>query len=323
MDTIDKPSSLKEKKITVEWTRKDLVGLQDLSREEIELVLETAKSLQEISLRPIKKVPTLRGRTVANLFFEPSTRTRVSFELAEKRLSADTINITGSTSSTVKGETLKDTIRNIESLKVEMIVMRHPASGAPHRLARSLGVSVINAGDGINEHPTQALLDMFTIREKKGKLAGLKVAFVGDILHSRVARSNLWGLTKMGAKVILCGPKTLLPPKVETFGAQVTTNLKEAIKDVDVINLLRIQSERQSQSYFPSIREYDNSYQINSEILRRAKPDVLIMHPGPVNRGIELSSEVIDGPYSVILDQVTNGLAVRMAVLYLLSGARK
>ncbi len=304
------------------WTRKDLVGLRDLSPEEIEIVLDTAKSLQEISLRPIKKVPTLRGRTVANLFFEPSTRTRISFELAEKRLSADTINVTGSTSSTVKGEMLKDTIRNIESLKVEMIVMRHSSSGAPHRLARSLGVSVINAGDGINEHPTQALLDMFTIREKKKKLAGLKVVFVGDILHSRVARSNIWGLTKMGAKVTVCGPKTLLPPKVEALGVSVTTHLKEAIKDADVINLLRIQSERQNESYFPSIREYANSYQINREVLQNSKPDVLIMHPGPVNRGVELSSEVVDGPYSVILDQVTNGLAVRMAVLYLLSGVR-
>ena len=305
---------------TAKWTKKDLVGLKDLSKEEIELILQTAKSLQEISLRPIKKVPTLRGRTVANLFFEPSTRTRISFELAEKRLSADTINITGSTSSTVKGEALKDTVRNIESLKVDMIVMRHSASGAPHRLAQSMNVSVVNAGDGTNEHPTQALLDMFTIREKRGKLEGLKVVFVGDILHSRVARSNIWGLTKMGAKVTVCGPKTLLPPHVEKLGVNVTTDLKQAIKDADVINLLRIQMERQTQSFFPSIREYANSYQINQNVLKDSKPNVLIMHPGPVNRGIELSSEVVDGPYSVILDQVTNGLAVRMAVLYLLSG---
>ena len=305
--------------MAVKWTRKDLVGLKDLSREEIELVLDTAKSLQEISLRPIKKVPTLRGKTIANIFFEPSTRTRVSFELAEKRLSADTINITASTSSSVKGEMLKDTVKNIQSLKVEMIVMRHPASGAPHRLAQSLHISVVNAGDGTNEHPTQALLDMFTIREKKGKLADLKVAFVGDILHSRVARSNIWGLTKLGAKVTICGPKTLLPPKAEELGIEVTTDLKKAIKDADVINLLRIQTERQAQSYFPSIREYATAYQINTQVLKEAKPDVLIMHPGPVNRGVELSSEVMDGPYSVILDQVTNGLAVRMAVLYLLS----
>lgn len=308
--------------MTIQWTKKDLVGLKDLSKDEIELILDTAKSLQEISLRSVKKVPTLRGRTIANLFFEPSTRTRISFELAEKRLSADTINVTGSTSSTVKGETLKDTIRNIEALKVEMVVMRHSASGAPHRLANALGVSVVNAGDGINEHPTQALLDMFTIQEKKGKLAGLKIAFVGDILHSRVARSNMWGLTKLGAHVTVCGPKTLLPAHIENLGVRATTSLKEAIKDADVINLLRIQMERQTQSFFPSIREYANSYQINKEVLKKAKPDVLIMHPGPVNRGIELSSEVVDGPSSVILDQVTNGLAVRMAVLYLLSAVR-
>ncbi len=305
------------------WKRKDLVGLKDLTAEEIQLLLDTAKSLQQVSLRPVKKVPTLRGRTVANLFFEPSTRTRISFELAEKRLSADTIQFTGSNSSAVKGENLKDTVRNIEALKVDLIVMRHFSSGAPHRLAQSLPVSVVNAGDGINEHPTQALLDMFTIREKKGTLSGIQVAFVGDILHSRVARSNIWGLTKLGAKVTVCAPKTLLPAGIETFGVRVTSSLEEAIRDADVINLLRIQTERQDECYFPSIREYANNYQINSEILKRAKPDVLIMHPGPVNRGIELSSEVMDGPYSVILDQVTNGLAVRMAVLYLLSGTRR
>ncbi|MBI4000039.1 MAG: aspartate carbamoyltransferase catalytic subunit [Candidatus Omnitrophica bacterium] len=305
------------------WKRKDLVGIKDLTADEIRLILDTAKSLQEISLRPVKKVPTLRGRTVANLFFEPSTRTSISFELAEKRLSADTISFSGTTSSTVKGETLKDTVRNIESLKVDMIVMRHSASGAPHRLAEALPVSVINAGDGINEHPTQALLDMFTVLEKKGKLAGVKIAFIGDILHSRVARSNIWGLTKLGAKVVVCGPKTLLPPGVENLGVEATTDLAKAIRDADVINLLRIQTERQSECYFPSIREYANSYQINREVLKHAKSDVLIMHPGPVNRGIELSSDVMDSSYSVILDQVTNGLAIRMAVLYLLSGARK
>ncbi len=307
---------------TMKWTKKDLVGLQDLTREEIEMILDTAKSLQEISSRPVKKVPTLRGKTVANIFFEPSTRTRISFELAEKRLSADTINIQAQTSSTVKGETLKDTIRNIEALKVEMIVMRHPASGAPHRLAKALDVSVVNAGDGTNEHPTQALLDMFTIREKKGKLSGLRIAFIGDILHSRVARSNIWGLTKLGAQVVVCGPKTLLPPQVEKLGVEVTTDLRKAIKGADVINLLRIQTERQKECFFPSIREYANLYQINRSVLENAKSDVLIMHPGPVNRGVEISSEVMDGPYSVILDQVTNGLAVRMAVLYLLSGVR-
>lgn len=303
------------------WTRKDLLGLRDLSREEIGLLLQTAKSFQEISQRPVKKVPALRGKTIANLFFEPSTRTRISFELAAKRLSADTIHIASSTSSMVKGETLKDTARNIESLKVNVLVMRHPSSGAPHRLAGHLEASVINAGDGINEHPTQALLDMFTIQEKKGKIRGLKVTFVGDILHSRVARSNIWGLTKVGAEVTVCGPKTLLPPAVEKLGVRVTTNLKEAVKDADVINLLRIQLERQRESFFPSIREYATAYQINREILKVAKPDVMIMHPGPVNRGIEITSEIVDGPASVILDQVTHGLAVRMAVLFLLSGS--
>ncbi len=306
--------------MTVTWSRKDLLGLRDLSREEIELLLETAKSFQEISLRPVKKVPALRGKTVANLFFEPSTRTRISFELAEKRLSADTINMVGSASSMVKGESLKDAVRNIESLKVDIVVMRHSSSGAPHRLAGCLKASVINAGDGINEHPTQALLDMFTILEKKGTLKGLKISFVGDILHSRVARSNIWGLTKMGAKVTVCGPKTLLPPQIEKLGVHATTDLKEAVRGADVINLLRIQLERQTESFFPSIREYANSYQIDRKILEEAKPEVLIMHPGPVNRGIEITSQVVDGPYSVILDQVTHGLAVRMAVLYLLSG---
>lgn len=306
--------------MTTAWTRKDLLGLRDLSREEIELLLQTAKSFQEISLRPVKKVPALRGKTVANLFFEPSTRTRISFELAEKRLSADTINMVGSTSSMVKGESLKDTARNIESLKVDIVVMRHSSSGAPHRLAPILKARVINAGDGINEHPTQALLDLFTVIEKRGKLAGLKISFIGDILHSRVARSNIWGLTKLGAKVTVCGPKTLLPKEIEKLGVSVTTDLREAVRDADVLNLLRIQLERQTESFFPSIREYALSYQINREILKRAKPDVMIMHPGPVNRGIEITSDVVDGPYSVILDQVTHGLAVRMAVLYLLSG---
>ena len=302
------------------WTRKDLLGLRDLSKQEIEAILDTAKSFQEVSDRSVKKVPALRGRTVANLFFEPSTRTRVSFELAEKRLSADTIHIASSTSSMVKGETLKDSLRNIEALKVNIVVMRHPSSGAPHRMAPYFKASIINAGDGINEHPTQALLDMFTIREKKGKIAGMRVTFIGDILHSRVARSNIWGLTKMGAHVTVCSPKTLLPSSIEKLGVKATTDLKEAVKDADVINLLRIQLERQKESYFPSIREYVTAYQINGEVLKRAKPDVIIMHPGPVNRGIEITSEVLDGPYSVILDQVTNGLAVRMAVLYLLAG---
>lgn len=302
------------------WTRKDLLGLRDLSPDEIELILKTAKAFREISLRPVKKVPALRGKTVVNLFFEPSTRTRISFELAEKRLSADTIHVASTTSSMVKGESLKDAARNIEALKVDIVVMRHPSSGAPYRLARYLKASVVNAGDGINEHPTQALLDMFTILEKKGRLEGLKISFVGDILHSRVARSNVWGLTKLGAHVTVCGPKTLLPAQIEKLGVQVTTDLREAVRGADVVNLLRIQLERQSESYFPSIREYATAYQINPKILEIAKPDVLIMHPGPVNRGIEITSDVVDGPYSVILDQVTYGLAVRMAVLYLLAG---
>lgn len=306
-----------------EWKRKDLLGLRDLSRDEIGLILETAKSFKQISLRPVKKVPALRGKTVANLFFEPSTRTRISFELAEKRLSADSIHVAASTSSVVKGESLKDTARNIEALKVNVVVMRHGSSGAPHRLAPHLSSSVINAGDGTNEHPTQALLDMFTIIEKKGKLEGIKVTFVGDILHSRVARSNIWGMTKMGAQVTICGPKTLLPIAAEKMGVRVTTDLKQAVKDADVINLLRIQLERQHQSFFPSIREYATAYQINRAVLASAKPDVMIMHPGPVNRGIEITSEIVDSPSSVILDQVTYGLAVRMAVLFLLSGASK
>lgn len=301
------------------WKRKDLLGLRDLSKEEIEYLLETAKSFRDVSLRAVKKVPALRGKTVANLFFEPSTRTRISFEIAEKRLSADTIQIAAATSSVVKGETLIDTARNIEALKVDVVVVRHASSGVPHSLAPQLRASVINAGDGLNEHPTQALLDMFTILEKKGKIKGLKISFIGDILHSRVARSNIWGLTKLGANVTVCAPKTLLPPDVEKLGVHATTNLKEAVKDADVVNLLRIQLERQAQSFFPSIREYVTGYQINREVLKSAKPDVVIMHPGPVNRGIEITSEVVDGPFSLILDQVTYGIAVRMGVLYVLA----
>ncbi len=305
----------------IRWTRKDLLGLRDLSADEIRLVLQTAKSFQEVSLRAVKKVPALRGKTVANLFFEPSTRTRISFELAEKRLSADTFHVAASTSSFVKGESLKDAAKNIEALKVDVMVMRHSSSGAPHRLAQHLKASVINAGDGINEHPSQALIDMFTILEKKKKIEGMKITFVGDILHSRVARSNIWGLTKMGAQVTVCAPRTLLPREVEKLGVRATTSLKDAVKEADVVNLLRIQMERQDQSFFPSIREYATAYQINGDILKLAKEDVLVMHPGPVNRGIEITSDVVDGPYSVILDQVTHGLAVRMAILYLVCGA--
>lgn len=305
----------------IRWTRKDLLGLRDLSADEIRLILQTAKSFQEVSLRSVKKVPALRGKTVANLFFEPSTRTRISFELAEKRLSADTFHVAASTSSFVKGETLKDAAKNIEALKVDVMVMRHSSSGAPHRIAQYLKASVINAGDGINEHPSQALIDMFTILEKKKQIEGLKISFIGDILHSRVARSNMWGLTKLGAKVTVCAPRTLLPREVEKLGVKATTSLEDAVRDADVVNLLRIQTERQDQSFFPSIREYATAYQINNDVLRLAKEDVLIMHPGPVNRGIEITSDVVDGPYSVILDQVTHGLAVRMAILYLVCGA--
>lgn len=309
--------------IKIKWTKKDLLGLKDLSREEILLILDTAKGFCEISKRPIKKVPALRGRTVVNLFLEPSTRTRASFELAEKRLSADNLTFSGTSSSSLaKGETLKDMARNIEAMNVDLIVMRHTSSGAPHRLARYLKPGIVNAGDGINEHPTQALLDMFTIREKKKKIEGLKVSFIGDILHSRVARSNIWGLTKLGAEVTVCGPKTLLPVDVESLGVRVTYDVDCAIEGADAITLLRIQLERQKESFFPSLREYMQTFGITRERLERAKRDVIIMHPGPINRGVELADDVADGKYSVILDQVTNGVAVRMAVLYLLSGAR-
>ena len=303
------------------WTNKDLLGLETLSPEEIGLILDTATSFKEISLREIKKVPTLRGKTVAMLFFEASTRTRASFELAAKRLSADTVSVAGASSSVLKGETLKDTVRNIEAMQVDIIVIRHSASGSPQLLAKNLSASVVNAGDGAHEHPTQGLLDIFTIKEKKGEIAGLTVSIIGDILHSRVARSNLWGLKKLGAKVILCAPRTLMPAGIEALGVEVTNDLKTAVARADVLNVLRIQKERQAGNLFPSLREYIINFGINSQVLKSAgaKKDLLIMHPGPINRGVELSPEVADGPYSVILDQVTNGVAVRMAVLYLLS----
>lgn len=305
------------------WTRKDLLGIEELGAEEINLILDTADSFKEISTRTIKKVPALRGKTIVNLFFEPSTRTRTSFELAAKRLSADTINIASTTSSIVKGETLIDTARNLESLKVDIIIMRHGASGAPHFLAGLLDASVINAGDGSHEHPTQALLDIYTIKEKKGRIKGLKVVIIGDILHSRVARSNIWGLTKLGADIVIAGPPTLIPRGIEKTGVKVVYNIEDAIKEADVINILRIQRERQQGGLFPSIREYAELYCITRERLKDAKKDILIMHPGPINRGVEISSEVADGKYSVILDQVTNGLAVRMAVLFLIAGTRQ
>jgi len=313
----------KEGVSTASWTRKDLLGLRELSAEEIRIILQTAESFREISLRPIKKVPALRGKTVVNLFFEPSTRTRTSFELAAKRLSADIVNIAAQGSSLSKGETVLDTVRNLEALKVDSFVIRHASAGVPHLIARRTNASVINAGDGAHEHPTQALLDLFTIREKLGRIEGLSVSIIGDIAHSRVARSNLWGLTKLGARVTVCGPPTLLPPRIEQLGVRATHAIEEAIRGADVLMLLRIQHERQEAQLVPSLREYRLRYGLDRERLQQAKAGVLIMHPGPVNRGVELDSSVADGPYSVILDQVTNGLAVRMAVLYLVSGAPK
>jgi aspartate carbamoyltransferase catalytic subunit len=313
---------LSEKPI-VRWAGKDILGIQELSIAEIQLILDTTGSFKEVSTREIKKVPTLRGKTVINLFFEPSTRTRTSFEIAAKRLSADTINISTSSSSVVKGETLIDTAKNLEAMKPDCIVIRHSASGAPHLLARLMDVPVINAGDGAHEHPTQALLDLFTVREKVGRLAGLKVAIVGDILHSRVARSNIHGFTKMGAEVHLAGPPTMKPAAVERLGVYWHRSLAELIPEADVIMMLRIQLERQEGGFFPTLREYSRLFGLNVDILKPAKPGVLIMHPGPINRGVEISPEVADGPFSVILDQVTNGVAVRMALLYLLVGGEK
>lgn len=308
--------------MSISWTRKDLLALQDLSKEELELILQTADALKEVSTRPIKKVPALRGKTVVNLFFEASTRTRNSFEVAAKRLSADTMNVAIQGSSVSKGESLIDTAKNLEALKVDIVIVRHGVSGAPYLLARTLKASVINAGDGSHEHPTQGLLDLFTIKEKKGKIAGVKVVIVGDIAHSRVARSNIWGLTKLGAKVTVVGPQTLIPSQIEKMGVKVSNKLEEAIADADVVELLRIQMERQEANLFPSIREYGRLFGMNGEKLKKARPDVIIMHPGPINRGIELTSEVADGKNSVILEQVTNGIAVRMAVLFLVSGAQ-
>ncbi len=306
-----------------EWTKHDLLDLGALTKEEIELILTTAKSFKEVSTRDVKKVPALRGKTVALLFAEPSTRTRLSFELAAKRLSADTLNISAGSSSQTKGESILDTARNIEAMNIDMIVVRHASSGVPYILANNLKASVINAGDGCRAHPTQALLDMFTMQEHFGKIEGLKVGIVGDILHSRVARSNVEGLTKLGAHVTVCGPSTLMPIGIEQTGAQVTYDFKDVLRDSDVIMLLRLQKERQQEKFLPSIREYGKLFGLNQEKLKMAKPKVLIMHPGPTNRGVELSAEVADGNNSVILEQVTNGVAVRMAVLYLLLGTKE
>ena len=302
---------------------KDLFGMRQLSVRDINLILDTAESLKEISTRDIKKVPTLRGKSVVNFFYEPSTRTRTSFEMAAKRLSADTVSLSVSTSSMVKGETLIDTARNIQAMNPDLIVLRHSSSGAPQLLAREVKAGIINAGDGINEHPTQALLDLFTIREKKGKIEGLKVTITGDISHSRVARSDIIGLTKMGAEVTVSGPPTMMPPGIEDFGVEVVHDPAEAVKGKDVVMMLRIQLERQSKALFPGLREYAVFFGLNREVLKQAIKDVIVMHPGPINRGVEITDDVADGPHSVILDQVTNGVAVRMAVMYLLMGGSK
>jgi len=304
--------------------KKDILGMKDLTVEEINLILETAESFLEISTREIKKVPTLRGKTIINLFYEASTRTRTSFEIAGKRLSADTVNISASTSSVIKGETLIDTARNLEAMNPDVIVIRHSAAGAPHLLASLVKQSIINAGDGAHEHPTQALLDMMTIKEKKGKISGLKVAIVGDITHSRVARLNIYGLSKMGAQVFLAGPATMLPRNIEQMGVKVYNKLEDAIVGADVVMMLRIQLERQKQNIFPSLREYSQHYCLNRSNIKRAKKDVIVMHPGPINRGVEISPDIADDPsYSVILDQVNKGVAVRMALLYLLTGGNE
>jgi len=304
------------------WNRKHLLDIESLNAEEITIVLDTAKTFKAVGERAIKKVPALRGKTVVNLFIEPSTRTRISFELAALRLTADVINFTAEASSLKKGETLKDTARNLEALNADIIIIRHSATGAAHFLSRFLNASVINAGDGAHEHPTQALLDAFTIREKKGRIEGLNVTILGDILYSRVARSNIWALTKLGAKVTLCGPATLVPRVFEQMGCRVTYNVDDAVADADIINLLRIQHERQRKTMFPSINEYTNLFGLNKARLARTKPDVLIMHPGPINRGVEIDSEIADCGRSVILEQVTNGLAARMAVLFLVNGGQ-
>lgn len=305
------------------WTRKDLLGIEELSREEIELLLDTAKSFLEVSTRPIKKVPTLRGKTVLNLFFESSTRTRSSFEIAEKRLSADSVNFSSASSSLTKGETLVDTALNLQAMAPDLIVIRHGHPGVPQMLANRVEAGVINAGDGAHEHPTQALLDALTIRQHKGRLAGLKVTIVGDIEHSRVVRSNIYLLQKMGAEVTLAGLRTMMPVMMEKMGVRVVHTLDEAIAGADVIMMLRVQLERQSRMLFPSIKEYFRLFGLTTERLRAAKRDVIIMHPGPMNRGVEIASEVADGRDSVILEQVANGVAVRMAVLYLLAGTQQ
>lgn len=303
--------------------RKDILSIEELSKDEIELILSTAESFKEVSERDIKKVPTLRGRTIINLFYEASTRTRTSFEIAAKRMSADAINISTSSSSVVKGETLKDTAKNLEAMNPDCIVLRHPSSGAPEILAKYVKCSVINAGDGSHEHPSQALLDMLTVKERFGKIEGLNITIVGDIAHSRVARSNIYGFTKLGAKVTVVGPPTMMPSGIENIGCSVSNRIEDAISNADVIMMLRIQLERHKVPLFPTIREYSRLFGLDSKKLERAKKDVVILHPGPINRGVEISPEVADGPYSLILDQVKNGVAVRMALFYLLLGGSR
>ncbi len=303
------------------WDRKDLLSIADLSVAEIQHILDTAESFVEVAERPIKKVPTLRGRTVINLFFEPSTRTRSSFEIAEKRLSADSINFSASSSGLIKGESLVDTARNLQAMAPDLIVIRHGHPGVPRMLAETIQAGVINAGDGAQEHPTQALLDAFTIRAAKGRLEGLNVSIVGDIAHSRVVRSNIYLLSKMGAKVTVAGPRTMMPAGIQELGVRVVYDLDEAIRGADVMMMLRVQLERQSRMLFPSVREYFDLFGLTRERLRRARRGAVILHPGPMNRGVEIASDVADGRYSLILDQVANGVAVRMAVLYLLAQA--
>lgn len=304
----------------MDWKRRHVLGLADFRPEEMEFVVDTARSMEEVLTRDIKKVPALRGKTTVNLFFEASTRTRTSFEIAGKRLSADVVNFSSATSSVTKGETLLDTAKNIEAMKPNILILRHPASGAPHFLSRFVTCSIINAGDGANEHPSQGLLDLYTILKAKGKIEGLKIAIVGDILHSRVVRSDLHSLGRMGGKLWLCGPPTLVPREMERTGARVTYDIREAVKDADVVMMLRIQLERQKTAYFPSLREYSRMFGLNRSVFSLAKDDAVILHPGPVNRGIELSDELADSASSRILNQVESGVAIRMALLYLLAG---
>lgn len=304
----------------MEFNRKHLLGLEDASKDEITYIIDTAKSFREVLSRPIPKVPTLRGKTIVNLFFEPSTRTRISFELAQKRLSADSVNFTAASSSVKKGESLRDTARNIEAMKIDMVVVRHSAAGAPHFLTQCVDASIINAGDGQHEHPTQGLLDLMTLLDKYGSLEGMKVAIVGDISHSRVARSNIYGLQSLGAEVALCGPPAFMPVAAEQWNVRIFYRIEEAIEWADALNVLRIQLERQHKGLFSTIREYHNLYGITLRRIEQAKKDLTILHPGPINRGVELDSQVADSEYALILDQVTNGVAIRMAVLYLLSG---